>query len=83
MWEHRSGLLDQALATLDKGKALLKECTTAGDQLNAQVLDLAVQNEDLQASLNSRWTPLEVIGVVSMGTLGGLLAGFLVGVFAL
>jgi hypothetical protein len=83
MWEHRSGLLDQALATLDKGKALLEECTTAGDQLNAQVLELAVQNEDLQASINSRWTTLEVLGVVSMGTLGGLLAGFLVGAFAL
>ena len=81
-WKHRSGLLDEAVAELGRGKDLLEESYRGMDRLRENEAILNEEILELQTDLASQWTFLEVCGVAAITGTVALIAGVLVGVFA-
>jgi len=81
-WKHRSGLLDEAVAELGRGKDLLEESYRGMDRLRENEALINEELLELQTDLASQWTFLEVCGVAAITGTAALIAGVLVGVFA-
>ena len=81
-WETRSRLLDEALRELDRGRLLLAAAKEGADFHRAQSEALQVMIEDLETDLRRQWSTLEVVGLVTLGGLGGFVAGAVVALFA-